>query len=74
MFQERQRVQPVPVTVSMWKKSAARIPSAWAVRNSRQLGPTRRGAGSMPAACRICQTVDGAIECPNLASSPWIRR
>jgi hypothetical protein len=64
----------VPSTVSRWKKSAAMMPSAWAVRNSRQLGPDRRGAGSKPAAVRISQTVDGAIGCPRRASSPWIRR
>jgi hypothetical protein len=32
----------------------------------------RRGAGSMPAACRISHTVDAAIACPSRASSPWI--
>jgi hypothetical protein len=31
-------------------------------------------AGSMPAACRISQTVDGATAMPSLSSSPWIRR
>lgn len=59
-----------PVIVSTWKKSAAMIPSTWAVRNSRQLGPVRRGAGSTPAACKISQTVDGAIRCPSRANSP----
>lgn len=38
------------------------------------LGPDRRGAGSIPAACNIPQTVDAAIGCPNRAGSPWIRR
>ena len=33
---------------------------AWAVRNSRQVGPPRRGAGSMPPSCRIRQTVEWA--------------
>jgi len=28
----------------------------------------------MPAACRICHTVDGATVTPSLVSSPWIRR
>lgn len=37
-------------------------------------GPQRRGAGSMPAACRISQTVDGAMGCPSRAGSPWMRR
>jgi hypothetical protein len=48
-------------TVSRCRKSAAMMPWAWAVRNWRQVGPERCGAGSMPAACRISQTVDGAI-------------
>jgi len=39
-----------------------------------KLSPGRRGAGSMPAACRISQTVDGATVTPSLVSSPWIRR
>ena len=33
--------------------------------------PSRRGAGSMPASLRICQTVDGATVTPSAASSPW---
>jgi hypothetical protein len=37
-------------------------------------GPARRGAGSMPAACRISHTVDAAIACPSRASSPWVLR
>lgn len=63
----------LPSAVSRWKKSTAMMPSAWAVRNSRQVGPVRRGAGSMPAAWRIAQTVDAAIGCQRRASSPWIR-
>ena len=42
-------------TVSTCRKSTATIPAAWACRNCRQLGPGRRGAGSVPAACRISQ-------------------
>ncbi len=61
-------------TVSTCSKSMASIPAAWACRNSRQLGPQRRGAGSMPAACRIYKTVDGATAMPSFISSPWIRR
>jgi hypothetical protein len=38
------------------------------------VGPERRGAGSMPAACRTSQTVDGATAIPSFTSSPWIRR
>jgi hypothetical protein len=44
--------------VSTWTKSAARTPQACAVRNCFQVGPLRRGAGPIPAACRICHTVD----------------
>jgi hypothetical protein len=61
-------------TVSTCRKSTATIPAAWACRNSRQPGPGRRGAGSMPAACKISHTVDGAIVTPSFMSSPWIRR
>jgi hypothetical protein len=59
-------------TVSTTRKSQAMIACAWAVRNCRQVGPARRGAGSMPAACRISHTVDAAIACPSRANSPRI--
>ena len=36
--------------------------------------PARRGAGSMPAACRIFHTVDGTTAMPSFVSSPWMRR
>ena len=49
-------------------------PAAWACRNCRQVGSVRRGAGSMPTARRISQTVDGATATPSFVSSPWIRR
>lgn len=61
-------------TRSMWTKSQAMMPSACAVRNSRHVGPLRRGAGSMPAAVRISQTVVELTGCPSRTSSPWIRR
>ena len=48
--------------------------SAGVVRNCFQAGPDRRGAGSIPAACRICHTVEAAIGWPSLTSSPWHRR
>ncbi len=38
------------------------------------VGPVRRGAGSVPAACRICHTVEAAIGWPGLTSSPCTRR
>ncbi len=82
--QDSRHAQPCPVntrtygrlryTVSTCRKSTARIPAAWACRNCRQVGPDRRGAGSMPAARGISRTVDGATVTPSLVSSPWIRR
>ncbi len=60
--------------VSTCRKSTARIPPAWACRNCRQIGPARGGAGSMPAACRMFHTVDGATAMPGFVSSPWMRR
>src|SRR5258706_7943238 len=52
--------------VSTCRKSTATIPAAWACRNCRQLGPDRRGAGSMPEARRISHIVDGATVTPEL--------
>jgi hypothetical protein len=49
------------VMVSIWNKSQARILCAWARRNSVQEGPARRGAGSIPALCRIFQIVEAPI-------------
>jgi hypothetical protein len=60
--------------VSTWKKSTAAIVLAWADRNCLQLSAARRAAGSMPAALRISQMVEGAILCPRPVSSPQIRR
>ena len=34
---------------------------AWACRNCLQVGPVRRGEGSMPALCRMVQTVEAPI-------------
>ncbi len=50
-------------TVSTCRKSTARISAAWACRNCRQVGPARRGAGSMSAACRIFHTVTALRRC-----------
>jgi hypothetical protein len=58
----------------MLKKSQARMASAWERRNCDQVGPVRRGAGSMPLALRISHTVDAARLTPRPASSPWILR
>ena len=56
-------------TVSTCRKSTATSPAAWACRNCRQPGPGRRCAGSMPAACRISHTVEGATVTPSLVRS-----
>ena len=44
-------------------------PLPWDRRNSAQPGPSRRGAGSIPAPLRICQTVDGAAVMPSVATA-----
>ncbi len=48
-------------TVSTVKKSQATMPRACACRNWRQVGPARRGDGSIPAVRRIFQTVEAPI-------------
>jgi hypothetical protein len=45
----------VPSSRSAVNKSHARIASAWERRNCDQVGPVRRGAGSIPAFFRIWQ-------------------
>ena len=52
------------------EKSSAKIPCACDRKNSGQPGPSRRGAGSIPALLRICHTVDAATVMPSPASSP----
>ena len=58
----------------MVKKSVAKIPFAWARRNSDQLGPTRRGAGGSPLRRSTVATVVLETATPSLRSSPTIRR
>ncbi len=60
--------------MSTLKKSHAINPFACAVRNSAQVGPDRRGDGSMPWCFKIAQTLDAAMATPKVKSSPWIRR
>jgi ribonucleotide monophosphatase NagD (HAD superfamily) len=74
VLDDEQHVEPAQKTVSTWKKSTAAIVLAWADRNCFQLADARRGAGSMPAAWRISQMVEGAILWPRPFSSPQIRR
>ena len=61
VLDDEERVQPVQVMVSRWSRSQARIACACARRNSAQEGPARRGEGSIPAVCRIFQTVEAPI-------------
>jgi hypothetical protein len=74
VFDHREAVQPGKSNRSTLKKSQAKIPSAWARKNSPHAGPDLRGAGSIPAFFKIAQTVDGAILRPRPASSPVILR
>jgi hypothetical protein len=74
MFDGDQCIDPFENTVSTRTKSTARKALARAVRNWRQLGPDRRGAGSRPASCRICHTVEAAMRWPSRTSSPYPRR
>src|SRR2546430_2501562 len=67
-------VQTCALPISTWTKSAARMPRACTVRNCFQVGPVRRGAGSIPVSCRICHTVEAAMGWPSLTSSPCTRR
>jgi hypothetical protein len=62
-----------PLEHGVHTKSAARMPRACAVRNCFHVGPVRRGAGPIPAACRICHKVEAAIGWPSLTSSPGTR-
>jgi hypothetical protein len=70
---------PVPPCAHLvWTRCSPPPPGAVTAR-SEQLrilfgGPGRRGAGSIPASCRICHTVEAAIGWPSLASSPCTRR
>lgn len=61
VLDEHQHVQPLEQDRLNHQEVAPMIACAWAARNCRQAGPARRGAGSMPAACRISRTVEAAI-------------
>ena len=75
-----QRDQPLlmPVDMREWLPEGDLVfvvlDSAWERRNSDQVGPVRRGAGSMPAFFRISHTVDAETRAPSPASFPWILR
>src|ERR1035438_10138464 len=61
-------------TVSACTKSHGNIPDAWDVRNCRQVGDARRGAGLSPAAARIRRIVPSPMRWPRPRSSPWLCR
>jgi hypothetical protein len=60
VLHDEQDVEPAEQQGIDAEESVARMPWAWAVRNCRQVGPLRPGAGSMPAHLRINHTVLGA--------------
>jgi hypothetical protein len=71
---EEQRVVARKNTLSTVKKSQATMLAACARKNSRQLGPARRGAGSSLARARSRRMLVGETRKPIFRSSPQIRR
>jgi hypothetical protein len=61
VLDDEERIEPVQVIVSRWSRSQARIACACVRKNSVQVGPARRGAGSIPAVWRIFQIVEAPI-------------
>jgi hypothetical protein len=61
VLHEEQDIQPLAQQCVDAEEVGGENPCAWAARNCLQVGPSRRGAGSMPARLRIDQTVLGAI-------------
>jgi hypothetical protein len=57
---DEERVEPMQ-SDRVEMKTQARMACACALRNCAQVGPARRGAGSIPAALRIFQTVETPI-------------
>ncbi|MCI2421417.1 hypothetical protein MOQ72_28675 [Saccharopolyspora sp. K220] len=64
----------VPERVTVSKKSQASKASAWERKKSAHALELRSGAGSIPAPCKISQTVDAATFTPRVSNSPWSRR
>ena len=50
------------------------MPCAWALMNSRQVGPILLGAGPNPSSNRMARIVEPATKIPSFFSSPRIRR
>ena len=69
-----ERIEPVQGDRVEMEQVAGQDRLACARRNCDQVGPTRRGAGSIPAALRIFHTVEALIWQPSPASSPCTRR
>jgi hypothetical protein len=61
VLDDEERIQPVQGDGVEVEQSHAGIASVWARRNSVHDGPARRVDGSMPAACRVFQTVEAPI-------------
>src|SRR5205823_10355275 len=73
VLDEHQHVQPFQQHRVCVQEIDGKNPGGLSCEELPPVGPARRGAGSMPAACRISQMVDGATVTPSLVSSPWIR-
>jgi hypothetical protein len=73
VLHDEERVEPVQGDRVEVEQVAGKIACTCAWRNWAQVGPARRGAGSIPAALRIVHTVQAPIWEPSPASSPWTR-
>jgi hypothetical protein len=71
---EEQHVEPAQHDRVDMKKSHARVPAAWARRNSDQDGPDARAAGRRPSRPSTLRTLVGETATPSLAHSPTMRR
>jgi hypothetical protein len=74
MRDEEEHVEAAEEDRSTVKKSQAMMLVACDFRNSRQLGPPRRGAGSRPARASSRRMLVAETMKPSLHSSPQIRR
>ena len=61
VFDDEERVEPVQGDRVEMEQVAGQDRLACARRNCDQVGPTRRGPGSIPAALRIFHTVEAPI-------------
>jgi hypothetical protein len=51
----------------------ARIPAAWARRNTGQVSPARRGAGGMPRRRSVIRIAVAETSWPSFSNSPLMR-